>query len=193
MVKYMLDYATAESTATKYNQNAKGQEYCALFTTDNTERLTKEVAQRTGNKLKQGGHKLDGTEMGMNAFEWGKTFQSDFNEAGININVNVDLYNMSDEERKDAVRRGLIYPGMTFESRQPVTGHYHTGFIESINPDLTVNTIEGNTHNGVVGSNRHPITFQNFVSMTDSVLKAWYIAKDTYEDYGLDINDFIYH
>ena len=170
-VKYMMDYATSQSTADKYNNTNHGGAWCAVFTSEVTEQLYAEAARRMGIST-DGSQGLNGNQVAMHATAWGNSIQSALTNAGINKQATLNIGAMSMEKRKDAVRKGLIYPGMTFEYE--ANGGYHTGFIESINPDLTWNTIEGNTKGGVVGTNQRDATNNRLTSVTDTTLKVYY-------------------
>ena len=170
-VKYMMDYATDSGTRSRYDNANHGGAWCAIFTSEVTEQLYAEVAKRLGMSTSKS-QDLNGNQMAMHAVAWGNMVQSALENAGIKQKANVNISNMTEQQRKDAVRNGLIYPGMTFEYE--ANGHYHTGFIESINPDLTWNTIEGNSTGGKTGANRRDATYNKLTSVTDSTLKVMY-------------------
>ena len=170
-VKYMMDYATSPATADAYNKAKHAGAWCAVFTSEVTEKLYAIAAKALGiaTNRSQG---LNGNQVAMHTSAWGNSVQSDINKAGIKKQATINIGAMSMEERRNAVRNGLIYPGMTFEYE--ANGGYHTGFIESINPDLTWNTIEGNTKGGVVGTNQRDATNNRLTSVTDTTLKVYY-------------------
>ncbi len=170
-VKYMMDYATDSGTRNRYDSANHGGAWCAIFTSEVTEKLYAEVAKRLGMSTNQS-QDLGGNQMAMHATAWGKMVQNALSNAGIKQQATINISHMTEQQRKDAVRNGLIYPGMTFEYEEG--GHYHTGFIESINPDLTWNTIEGNSTGGKTGQNRRDATYSKLTSVTDSTLKTMY-------------------
>ena len=140
----------------KYYQSQNGA-YCAVFTSEVTEVLYAAVMDKLGlsksdlQSMMSGlgdtngnGQSVTGTQMSMESYSWGQKIQAALNQVGINTTASIDITKMTEEEKRNAVREGKIYPGMTFEYKRE-NGGYHTGFIESINPDLSWNTIEGNT------------------------------------------------
>ncbi len=176
--KWLMDYATSDGVRNKYDNANWGGAWCAVFTSDMTEALYAEVAKRIGNNgLSNSSQGMDGLQMAMHAVAWGNKYQGDLNSLGINKKASIDITHMSEQERKDAVRKGLIYPGMTFEYES--NGGYHTGFVESINADLTWNTVEGNSTGGKIGAHRRDATNQRLSSVTDSTLKiyAWLVQR----------------
>ena len=187
--KWMMDHATSDAVRNQYDQTNWGGAWCAIFTSDMTEALYAEVAKRIGaNGLSKSSQGLDGLQVAMHAVAWGNKYQGDLNSAGVNKRASVVIRDkngnllLKDEngntvDPKDAVRKGLIYPGMTFEYE--LNGHYHTGFIESINADLTWNTYEGNSTGGKCGAHRRDAENQRLTSVTDTTLKvyAWLIQS----------------
>lgn len=187
-VKFMMDYATDPATKQKYDQwHAKNKgAYCAIFTSEVSEIMYAKVLDKLGidpktmksygdqNSKTQG---LTGDQMAMAASAWGEKIQPALEALGLTGKATVNLRGMSQSERAELVRQGKIYPGMTFE----YDGGYHTGFIESINKDLSWNTIEGNTavkysdgksESGTVGSHKRDATNSRMYAATDSTYKA---------------------
>ncbi len=187
-VKFMMDYAINPATKAKYDDaHAKNPgAYCAIFTSDVSEIMYSETLKRLGidpktmqtygdqNSSSQG---LSGDQMAMTASAWGDKLQPALQALGMAGSATLHLDGMSEAQRAELVRQGKIYPGMTFE----YNGGYHTGFIESINKDLSWNTIEGNTavkysdgtsESGTVGSHKRDATNMRMYAATDSTLKA---------------------
>ncbi|MBR6163947.1 hypothetical protein IKQ26_08690 [bacterium] len=187
-VKFMMDYATDPATKQKYDAwHAKNKgAYCAIFTSEVSEIMYAKVLDKLGidpksmnkygdqNSSTQG---LTGDQMAMAASAWGEKIQPALKALGLTGQATVNLRGMSQSERAELVRQGKIYPGMTFE----YDGGYHTGFIESINKDLSWNTIEGNTavkysdgksESGTVGSHKRDATNSRMYAATDSTIKA---------------------
>ena len=187
-VKFMMDYATNPATKKKYDEaHAKNPgAYCAVFTSEVSEIMFSETLKRLGIDPKtmqsygdqnSGTQGLTGDQMAMAASAWGDKLQPALQALGMAGNATIHLDGMSEKERAELVRQGKIYPGMTFE----YNGSYHTGFIESINKDLSWNTIEGNTavkyddgsyESGTVGSHKRDATNMRMYAATDSTLKA---------------------
>lgn len=194
--KFMLDYAMDPETKKYYDdwyfREWNGHSYCAIFTTNVTELMYAKVMEKTGltkddlknldgyGQLNNGAQGIKGDQMGMHAIQWGNEIQPALDALGINMNATIDITKMTAEERKNAVRNGLIYPGMTFEYKGD-DGSYHTGFVESINKDLSWTTIEGNIdikyednayERHTVGSRTVDSSKNNLAHMTDSTAKA---------------------
>ena len=192
-----MDYATNPETKKYYDEwyfkNWNGHSYCAIFTTNVTELMYAKVMDKLGltkedlknldgyGQLNNGQQGINGIQMGMHAIQWGNEIQPALDSLGINMNATLDITKLSAEERKEAVRNGLIYPGMTFEYKD-ADGGYHTGFVESINKDLTWTTIEGNitvkyddnsSERHTVGAKTADTSKSNLASMTDSTAKAF--------------------
>ncbi len=169
--RWMMDYATSKETRNRYDNTNFGGAWCAIFTSEVTEKLYAEVAKRLGisTNKSQG---MNGNQVAMHAVAWGNLYQKDFDAIGLKQKAAINVTNMTEQQRKDAVRNGLIYPGMTFEYE--ANGGYHTGFIESINEDLTWNTIEGNSTGGKTGVNVRDASNQRLSSATDTTLKCMY-------------------
>lgn len=187
-VKFMMDYATNPATKKKYDEaHAKNPgAYCAVFTSEVSEIMFSETLKRLGIDPKtmqtygdqnSGTQGLTGDQMAMAASAWGDKLQPALQALGMAGNATIHLDGMSEAQRAELVRQGKIYPGMTFE----YNGGYHTGFIESINKDLSWNTIEGNTavryddgsyESGTVGSHKRDATNMRMYAATDSTLKA---------------------
>lgn len=208
--KFMLDYATDPETKKYYDdwyfKEWNGHSYCAIFTSNVTELMYAKVMEKLGltkddlknldgyGQLNNGAQGIRGDQMGMHAIQWGNEIQPALDALGINMNATIDITKMSDEERKNAVRNGLIYPGMTFEYKGD-DGSYHTGFVESINKDLSWTTIEGNIdikyddnayERHTVGSRTVDSSKKNLAHMTDSTAKALIWA---YQQGVLSIDD----
>ena len=187
-VKFMMDYATDPATKRKYDEwHAKNKgAYCAVFTSEVSEIMYAKVLDKLGidpksmktfgdqNSSTQG---LTGDQMAMAASAWGDKIQPALDALGLNTQGSINIQGMSEEQKKNLVREGKIYPGMTFEYNDG----YHTGFVESINKDLSWNTIEGNTsvkyddgksESGTVGSHKRDATNPRLYALTDSTLKA---------------------
>ncbi len=187
-VKFMMDYATNPETKKKYDalHASNYGAYCAVFTSDVSEIMFAATLDRLGidpktfnsfgdqNSSSQG---LTGDQMAMAASAWGDKLAPALKALGVIGGATVHLDGMSEAQRTELVRQGKIYPGMTFE----YNGGYHTGFIESINKDLSWNTIEGNTsvkyadgksENGTVGSHKRDATNMRMYAATDSTMKA---------------------
>ena len=169
--RWMMDYATSNETRNRYDSTNFGGAWCAIFTSEVTEKLYAEVAKRLGISTNQS-QGMDGDQVAMHAIAWGNKYQSDFEAIGLKQKATINVTNMTEQQRKDAVRNGLIYPGMTFEYES--NGGYHTGFIESINEDLTWNTIEGNSTGGKTGSHVRDASNNRLSSATDTTLKCMY-------------------
>lgn len=157
----MMDYATDPETKEYYDkwyfEKFNGKAYCAVFTSNVVEIMYAKAAEKLGlssddlktmmagsgdaNSTSQG---LTGTQFAMTSDTWGRKVQAALDNAGIDVQATIDISKMTEQEKKDAVREGKIYPGMVFTYTR-ANGGYHTGFIESINKDLSWNTIEGNT------------------------------------------------
>ena len=216
LVKVMMDYATASSTKEYYDkwyfENINGKAYCAIFTTNVVELMYSQAAQKLGlsedmlktmmagsgdqNNSSQG---LTGLQFACASDTWGEKVQPALDLAGINVQSTIDITNMSEQERKDAVRNGDIYPGMVFTYKR-ADGSYHTGFIESINKDLSWNTIEGNTtvkysdgtsESHTIGAHKRDATLQDLSAVNDPTPKILYWLKIMgYSDN--EINSLIY-
>lgn len=208
--KFMLDYATNPETKKYYDdwyfKEWNGHSYCAIFTSNVSELMYAKVMEKLGltkddlrnldgyGQLNNGAQGIKGNQMGMHAIQWGNEIQPALDALGINMNATIDITKMTTEERKNAVKNGLIYPGMTFEYKGD-DGSYHTGFVESINKDLSWTTIEGNIdikyedgayERHTVGSRTVDYTKNNLAHMTDSTAKALIWA---YEKGVLTIED----
>lgn len=196
LVKFMLDYATDPETKQYYDkwyfENFNGKAYCAVFTSNVVELLYAKAAEKMGlsnDKLKSlmansgdtnsSSQGVTGMQMAMNSSVWGNKIQDALNNAGINLQATVDISKMTQEERQQAVREGKIYPGMIFTYSEP----YHTGFIESINKDLSWNTIEGNTsvrysdgrsESHTVGAHTTNATRKSLTAVADPAAKVLY-------------------
>lgn len=129
---------------------------------------------------------------------WGEKYQNVLNACGIDLNASVDISNMSEADLKNSIRDGKIYPGMTFLTLK--NGQYHVGFVESINKDMTLNTIEGNTfiqysdgssERGTVGSHTHNPADMSLQGASDITAKVYFWMKMSgYSDD--EINKYIY-
>ncbi len=115
---------------------------------------------------------------------WGEKYQSVLDSCGIDLNASVDISSMSEADLKNSIRDGKIYPGMTFLTLK--NGQYHVGFVESINKDMTLNTIEGNTfikysdgssERGTVGSHTHNPADMYLQGASDITAKVFYWMK----------------
>ena len=195
-VKFMMDTAIDPKTKEYYDkwyyENMNGGAYCAVFTSEMSEYLYSAVIERLGinpsamnaygdqNNSSQG---LTGDQMSMSAAAWGEKIQPALDALGLNARGTIDVTGMTDEQKADLVRSGKVYPGMTWEYSYYENGKlcYHTGFVESINKDLSWNTIEGNTvvkyddgtsENHTVGSHKKDGLTPHLSSFTDSTLKA---------------------
>ena len=130
---------------------------------------------------------------------WGEDYQKVLDKMGIDMNSAVNITEMSEEERINAVREGKIYPGMTFLTLK--NGQYHVGIVESINKDLSWNTIEGNTYikysdgsseTGTVGSHKSDATNTYLQGLSDVMAKVCYWMKmKGYSD--SEIKKYIYN
>ena len=201
-VKFMMDYAINPATKKKYDEayfNGSGA-YCAVFTSEVSEKLYAEVLKRLGfdpSSVQYGDTNADKAlrtnQMSMSAAPWGNNIQSVLNSLGLNAQGTIDVTGMSDAEKADLVRSGKVYPGMTWEYKHYENGQlvYHTGFVESINQDLSWNTIEGNTtvkysdgksEDHTVGSHKRDGFKPYLSSFTDSTLKALIWAYEATED-----------
>lgn len=175
-VKFMMDYATNPSVRASYDNNSKLGEWCAIFTSEVTEAMFQATASGLGRTLHKGSQDLGGSEMAMLAIAYARKHAGEYASAGLTGTPCVDISSMSAEDRKNAVRSGLIYPGMTFEYKNPKTGAYHTGFIESINPDLTWNTIEGNSTGGKSAQHVRDGSYEKLADVVDTTYTAYYLA-----------------
>ena len=202
LVKFMMDYATDPETKAYYDkwyyEQFNGKAYCAVFTSDVVGMMYAKAAEKLGlstddlrtmmansgdeNNLYQG---LTGVKYAGTSDSWGRKVQPALDAAGIDVQSTIDITGMSEQERKDAVRNGLIYPGMVFTYRR-ADGGYHTGFVESINKDLSWNTIEGNTairySDGTseihtVGAHRRDATLEDLSAVNDPTPKVLYWLK----------------
>lgn len=199
LVKFMMDYATNPETKEKYDkwyyEEFNGKAYCAVFTSDVVKIMYAKAASAMGideADLQEFYNVTDKTcpknrGVGSTLFAssvtgtaaWGNEMQAALNNAGIDVEATVDITKMSAEERKNAVRDGKIYPGMAFTYME--NGRLHIGFVESINADLSWNTIEGNTsvkyddgtsENHTVGSHRRDTSYADLSTVTDATVKV---------------------
>ena len=216
LVKFMMDYATDPETKEYYDkwyyEKFNGKAYCSVFTSNVVELMYAKAADKLGlsaddlktlmansgdlNNKSQG---LTGTQFACSSDKWGEKVQPALDAAGIDVQATIDITDMTEQERKDAVRNGLIYPGMIFTYKR-ADGGYHTGFIESINKDLSWNTIEGNTavtyDDGTseihtVGAHRRDGSYEDLAAVNDPTCKVLYwLKKLGYSDEA--INALIY-
>lgn len=199
LVKFMMDYATDPATKEKYDkwyyEEFNGKAYCAVFSSDVVKIMYAKAAEKMGideSKLQEFYENADKTcpkNRGVGSLlfassvagtaAWGNEMQTALNDAGIDVQATVDITSMTAEERKNAVRDGKIYPGMTFTYME--NGRLHIGFVESLNADLSWNTIEGNTfvryedgssESNTVGSHRRDTSFADLSTVTDSTVKV---------------------
>lgn len=199
LVKFMMDYATDPSTKAKYDkwyfEEFNGKAYCAVFSSDVVKIMYAKAASAMGiddEKLKEFYENTDKTcpkNRGVGSLlfassvagtaAWGNEMQTALNNAGIDVEATVDITAMSKTDRANAVRDGKIYPGMAFTYME--NGRLHIGFVESINADLSWNTIEGNTfvryedgssEGNTVGSHRRDTSFSDLSTVTDATVKV---------------------
>ncbi len=182
-VKFMMDYATNPAVRASYDNNSSLGEWCAIFTSEITEKMFRTSATGLGISLHDGSQDLGGSEMAMHAISYAKKFAQQYASAGIEGIGGVkgksfvdNFQSMTPEQQRDAVRNGLVYPGMTFEYKNPETGAYHTGFIESINPDLTWNTIEGNSTGGKSAQHVRDASYEKLADVVDTTFTVYYLA-----------------
>ena len=203
LVSALLDSAVTQETKDYWDQRyaRNGGAYCAAFTKDITSDFYKKAANALGlnetffdnlntngdaNNSSQGLAGLSFAGSVASNKIWGDKVQSAIDAVGLNVDVTIDITNMSAEERKNAVRDGKIKPGQIFTYME--NGRLHTGFIESINKDMSWNTIEGNTairysdgsyEQNTVGSHVRDTDFGDLTSVTDPTVKVlyWLIAS----------------
>ncbi|MBQ8635468.1 hypothetical protein IJX73_03855 [bacterium] len=214
LVKFMMDYATDPETKKKYDEwyfkEFNGKAYCAIFTSDVVKIMYAKAAQAMGideTKLQEMYQNTDKTcpkNRGVGSLyfassvsgtaAWGEEMQTALNNAGINVDATVDITQMSETERKNAVRDGKVYPGMAFTYME--NGRLHIGFVESINADLSWNTIEGNTsvngENHTVGAHKRDALNPDLSTVTDATTKVLYWMKYSGRYSDEEINGLIY-
>ncbi len=128
----MLEYASSPEVKAKWDDwtNRGNGAYCALYVADCVQQAYKDAGMSV-----RFGHSVLGIK------NWGEE-----NNSGIQVS------GMSAEQRKDLVRSGKVKPGMAFTYMEG--GRMHTGFIKSINADLSWETIEGNTVDSATGKTK---------------------------------------
>ena len=218
-----MDFATNPKTTEQYDkwyyEKFNGKAYCAVFSKDVAMYMYKEVAAAMGieeadlEAMYQAADKTCPKTRGVGSlnfassvagtYSWGEEMQAALDQYGIGVNATIDISKMSEQERKDAVRNGKIYPGMAFTYME--NGRLHIGYVESINKDLSWNTIEGNTsikysdgasEDHTVGAHKRDATFGDLTGMTDPTVKVlWWIKYMQTHNKGyseVDINNYIY-
>ncbi len=217
----LLNPLLTEETKARYDKyyfESHGYSYCDQFVKNGVDAYYKSVLENMGlteeqinnymayesSILSQGGINpkyIAGSEYVRECSStktWGEDYQKVLDAAGIDHTASLDMTNMTDDQMRQLVREGKIYPGMTFLTLK--NGQYHVGFIESVNKDLTINTIEGNTfiryadgssETGTVGSHTHNPADMSLVGLSDINSKVYYWLKMSgYSDE--EINRYIY-
>jgi len=189
--KFMLDYATDPATKAYYDkwyyEHFNGKAYCAVFTSNVVEVMYAKVAEKLGLDLNMS-QGVNGNQFSMESQSWGKKIQAELNARGIDTIPTFNFEGMSKAQKAELVRQGMVYPGMVFEYTDH-NGSYHTGFIESINDDLSYNTIEGNVQikyedgtieNHTVGAKKGGKVEEHstFSGVTDPTVKVLCWLKD---------------
>ncbi len=218
-VKFMLDYATSDEAEDEFESRYADTQtqYCSIFTSEITGDMYEAVKEKLqekydimdeefeelmtneldGNLVYESscrGISLTGTNMHGQASYYGDRVQAALDSAELGITATLDMSNMTRSEKEEAVKNGLIYPGMIFDYYDE-NGRTHTGFIESINEDLTWNTIEGNTyvdgegakqvgsHNSTDSSD-YQDAYSRIRYATDVTTKVLYWCKVIADEYG---------